>query len=254
MAIPLGVADEKLGVLVFSYGAERRRYGQAEADFAEKVGAIVSQALENARLYEEQRHVARTLQEHLVHPLPVIEGIEFGRVSRSASSPAMVGGDFSDVFALDDSRVAVLIGDVAGKGIQAAGLTETVHTAVSSYALVEASPGFVLGKTNELLLQRSGERGPATSRPSLPSSTGGPAMSPTPVPVIPRRCASGAPPACSRSSQACRSARFVGSYPTHHLTLQAGDGLVLYTDGVTEAKRDGELYGEARLAALCGDS
>ena len=43
---------------------------------------------------------------------------------------------------------------------------------------------------------------------------------------------------------------FIGSYPTHHLTLQAGDGLVLYTDGVTEAKRDGELYGEARLAAL----
>ena len=157
VAIPLGVADEKLGVLVFCYDAERRRYGQAAADFAEKVGAIVSQALENARLYEEQRHVAKTLQEHLVHPLPVIEGIEFGRVSRSASSPAMVGGDFSDVFALGDSRVAFLIGDVAGKGIQAAGLTETVHTAVTGYALIEASPGFVLGKTNELLLQRSGE-------------------------------------------------------------------------------------------------
>ena len=210
LAIPLGVADERLGVLVFSWSPEHRRYGQAEADFAEKVGAIVSQALENTRLYEEQRHLARTLQEHLVHPLPVIEGIEFGRVSRSASAPALVGGDFSDVFAIDDSRVAVLIGDVAGKGIQAAGLTETVHTAVSSYALVEASPASSwAGRTSSSCSAQA--KGISTLRPSLPSSTGGPARSPTRAPVIPRRCASGARPACSRSIRACRSAPSPGA-------------------------------------------
>ena len=249
LAIPLGVADEKLGVLVFAYGLEQRRYGQTEADFAEKVGAIVSQALENTRLYEEQRHVARTLQEHLVHPLPLIEGIEFGRVSRSASSPAMVGGDFSDVFAVDDSRVAVLIGDVAGKGIQAAGLTETVHTAVSSYALVEASPGFVLGKTNELLLQRSGEGDYYVTAflAIVDRRTGDVAYASAGHPPPVR---SGTSPGLLEVDSGMPLGTFIGSYPTHHLTLQAGDGLVLYTDGVTEAKHDGELYGEARLAAL----
>ena len=204
------MADEKLGVLVFSWSPEHRRYGQAEADFAEKVGAIVSQALENTRLYEEQRHVARTLQEHLVHPLPVIEGIEFGRVSRSASAPAMVGGDFSDVFAVDDSRVAVLIGDVAGKGIQAAGLTETVHTAVSSYALVEASPGFVLGKTNELLLQRSGEGDQYVTAflAIVDRRTGDVAYASAGHPPPVRF---GTSPACSRSIRACRSAPSSGA-------------------------------------------
>ena len=157
VAIPLRVGDERLGALVFAYHAEDRRYGRLDFDFAAKVGAIVSQALENARLFEEQRQAATTLQEHLIHPLPVIEGIEFGRVSLSASSPAMVGGDFSDVFAIDESRVVVLIGDVAGKGLAAAGLTETVHTAVSSYALMDPSPGFVLRKTNQLLLRRAGD-------------------------------------------------------------------------------------------------
>ena len=247
LAIPLGVADEKLGVLIFSYSPERRRYGLAEADFAEKVGAIVSQALENTRLYEEQRHVAKTLQEHLVHRLPLIEGIEFGRVSLSASSPAMVGGDFSDVFAVDDSHVVVLIGDVAGKGIQAAGLTETVHTAVSSYALVEASPGSVLGKTNELLLKRSGEGDPYVTAflAIVDRRTGDVAYA-----------SAGHPPPVRFGSSlgllevdsGMPLGTFIGSYPTHHVTLQAGDGLVLYTDGVTEARRDGELYGEARLA------
>ena len=71
----------------------------------------------------------------------------------------MVGGDFSDVFAIDESRFVVLIGDVAGKGLAAAGLTETVHTAVSSFALMDPSPGFILRKTNELLLRRAGDDG-----------------------------------------------------------------------------------------------
>jgi PAS domain S-box-containing protein len=246
VAIPLGVAEEKLGVLLFSYRREHHNFGQLEADFAAKVGAAVSQALENARLYEVQRHAASTLQEHLVHPLPTIEGIEFGRISRSASSPAMVGGDFSDVFAIDDSRIVVLIGDVAGKGLHAAGLTETVHTAVSSFALVDSSPGYVLRMTNELLLQRSDDDAqfvtaflavldPRTGEVSYASAG-------HPVPVRVGHCArlidvtAGVP-----------LGTFPVDYPTQRLTLQDGEGLVLYTDGVTEARCDGELYGEKRL-------
>jgi PAS domain S-box-containing protein len=248
IAVPLGVADEKLGALLFAHRHERGFYGQPEADFAENVGAIVSQALENARLYEEQRHVARTLQENLVHALPLIEGVEFGRVSRSASAPALVGGDFSDVFAIDESRVVVLIGDVAGKGLQAAGLTETVHTAVSSFALMEPSPGFVLSKTNELLLRRPGDEDYyVTAFLAVVDRTTGDVSYSSAGHPLPARI--GGSPTLIEAVQGVPLGTFPMQYPTQHMTLQEGEGLVLYTDGVTEARHDGELYGEKRLLA-----
>ena len=61
-------------------------------------------------------------------PCPKVKGLELGRVLRAAHKAELVGGDFSDVFLVDEAHVAVLIGDVAGKGIRAAGLTETVRT------------------------------------------------------------------------------------------------------------------------------
>jgi sigma-B regulation protein RsbU (phosphoserine phosphatase) len=247
VAIPLGVGDARLGAFVFPYHAEHRRYGRLESDFAEKVGAIVSQALENSRLFEEQRQAATTLQEHLIRPLPVIEGIEFGRVSRSASSPAMVGGDFSDVFVIDESRVVVLIGDVAGKGLAAAGLTETVHTAISSYALMDPSPGFVLHKTNELLLSRPGDDQYVTAFLAVVDRRTGEvayasAGHPSPVRF-------GSSTGLVEVESGVPLGTFDESFPTHRLTLQEGDGLVLYTDGLTEARRGQELYGQQRLVA-----
>ena len=103
---------------------------------------------------ERQRLIAVTLQENFIHPLPKLEGLELSVVSKAASHPELVGGDFSDVFLLDDGSVAILIGDVAGKGIRAAGLTETVRSTVRAFAAVDPSPAFVLQMTNQLLLRR----------------------------------------------------------------------------------------------------
>ena len=63
-----------------------------------------------------------------------------------------MGGDFSDVFVVDDTHVVALIGDVAGKGVRAAGLTETVRAKMRAFATVDPSAGYILGKTNELML------------------------------------------------------------------------------------------------------
>ena len=95
-----------------------------------------------------------TLQENFVHPLPELQGLELSVVTKTASQPELVGGDFSDVFLLDGGAVAVVIGDVAGKGIRAAGLTETVRSTVRAFAAVDSSPAFVLQMTNQLLLRR----------------------------------------------------------------------------------------------------
>ena len=84
LAVPLLARASVVGCLFF-YGKQPRTFDDAEVDFARKLGATVSLALENARLYEEQQHIAATLQEHFMHERPLVAGLELGLVSRSAT-------------------------------------------------------------------------------------------------------------------------------------------------------------------------
>ena len=152
LAIPLVAPGVVVGCLLLC-GQDVRTFSDAEVDFGRKLGATVSMALENARLYEDQQRIATTLQENFVHALPEVAGLELGVVAQAAHDPELVGGDFSDVFVIDDTHVVALIGDVAGKGVRAAGLTETVRSTVRALATVDASPAFIMAKANELLLR-----------------------------------------------------------------------------------------------------
>ena len=152
LAVPLIVRQAVIGCLLF-YGRRPRSFTETEVDFARKLGATVSLAVDNAHLYLDQQRIAQTLQENFIHELPAVPGLELGVGSHPANQPELVGGDFSDVFVVDDSHVVALIGDVAGKGVRAAGHTETVRSEVRALALIDSSPAFILGKTNELLLR-----------------------------------------------------------------------------------------------------
>ena len=191
------------------------------------------------------RDFFETLQEGLVHPLPVIAGLELAMRSLPAHSPALVGGDFCDVFRLPDERVLVVIGDVVGKGMRAAALAETVHSALRAFATIDGDPGFVLGKTNDLLLAGepddayvtvlvvvldldSGEARLASAGHPGPIRIGGD-LSQMVEPLY-------GPPLGS----------FAARYPTTTLLLEHGQTLVLFTDGVTEARSDDMLFGEER--------
>jgi serine phosphatase RsbU (regulator of sigma subunit) len=208
--------------------------------------AFEKAALESAQRFEEQHRIAVALQENFLSPLPRIDGLEMGLVMQTAFAPEQVGGDFSDVFLLDDSRVAILIGDVAGKGIRAAGLTERVRIAVRAFATVDSSPAFILRKTNQLLLRRETQGEFVTAfllvldRESG-ESTYASAGHPSPVLVDPLGCR------LLATSFGVPLGAFDRDYLDAHLTLGAGDCLVFYTDGVTEARRAGELFGETRL-------
>jgi len=153
------------------------------------------------------------------------------------------------VFLIDDDHVAVLIGDVAGKGVRAAGHTETVRSEVRALAMIDSSPAFVLAKTNELLLRFDPDEphvtaflaviDPHTGHLSY-ASAGHPA--PVHLGAFSARLLDVAfgPPLGS----------FERSYTNGHAMLTLEDYLVFYTDGVTEARRGSEQLGAERLLAV----
>ena len=245
IAVPLIVRQEVIGCLLL-WGRRPRMFSQAEIDFARQLGATVSLGVDNARLYLEQRHIAQTLQENFIHELPVVAGLELGVVSKAATEPELVGGDFSDVFVVDESSVVVLIGDVAGKGVRAAGLTETVRSTVRALAAHDSSPASILARANELLLRFDPDEPHVTAFCAVLDPNSGhlsyaSAGHPSPVHLGAFSCrtldVAFGPPLGS----------FDHSYLNAHAMLTLEDYLVLYTDGVTEARRGDEMFGERRL-------
>ena len=248
IVVPLIVADEAYADLFFNFTSPRR-FSPTEVEFARRLGASLSLALENARLYAQQQRIATTLQENLIHPLPEVDGLELAIRSLPANEPELVGGDFSDVFLLADGRVVIVIGDVAGKGIRAAGLTETVRSTMRAFATIDSAPPFILRKTNELLLRHGQDETHVTAfvcvlDPRTGYLAAASAGHPAPVHLSPFSCRildlPFGPPLGT----------FAVDYVPTHLTLTPDDCLVLFTDGVMEARRGGEMLGEARLVQI----
>ncbi len=247
MTVPLVVRGVVIGGLFFNYHSGQHGFTELETDFASRVADLVSGTLENARVFEQQRRIAQTLQENFIHPLPKVAGLELGVVAKTAFEPELVGGDFSDVFLLDDRHVVMLIADVAGKGARAAGHTETVRSKVRAFATVDPSPAFILTKTNEVLLRFDPDNPHVTAFLAVLDPTTGhlnyaSAGHPAPVHLGAFSCrlldVSFGPPLGS----------FQRAYANAHAMLTLDDYLVLYTDGVTEARRDGELLGDGTAA------
>ena len=230
-ARPRSVSDDDLGV----FGA---------------VAHEIAVGVENARLHEEQEQIATTLQRSLLHPLPRIAGLDLAALSVPANQPELVGGDFHDVFAARGGLVYALIGDVMGKGVAAAGLTETVRSAVRALALDGPPPDVVLAQTDRVVRKEEGEQfvsaqllalDPTSGRVRLASAGHPPAIHLARDGATPIQQARGPLLGLGDGSDEARVPRLA------ELRLAADDALVLYTDGVIEARRAGEQFGERRL-------
>ena len=246
LLVPLVFDDRTVGHIGIDDREERREFTEREIEIIESIASHAATAIENARLFEEQQRIATTLQENLLHPVPQIPGLEVATCSLPANSAELVGGDFSDIFVLPDGKVAVLIGDVAGKGLRAAGLTETVRSMVRTLSSIDSAPAFVLGRTSELLLRyEPGESHVTACLCLLDTRTGHVSVAsaghPAPIHLTASSCQLFEPPFGPPLNT------FVRDYGVAHLTLALDDYLVLYTDGVTEARRGSELFGEERL-------
>jgi len=245
---PLLHEDRLDGALIVVIRGCHRRWSPGEREFVQKVSTDLAAALENVRLYEAQRTIATTLQEQLIRALPEVDGLELAAVTQSAAHPELVGGDFYDVAELPDGSLSLLIGDVEGKGVRAAGLTERVRTMVRALWLDCATPAEVLTKADRLLLREDEDQHVAVVLARLALTDGGLelAVAGHPPPV---RCAA---TSCDLVpvSPGPPLGTFDWEYEQVATKLAPGDTLVLCTDGVMEARRGSDLFGEARLVEV----
>ena len=124
MIVPLTARGRTFGALTMVAAESGRRYGERDLIFAVDLARRAGVAVDNARLYRQRAHVARTLQRSLLPPqLPTIPGIQLAARYRPAGEGVDIGGDFYDVFPLGNGEWALLIGDVCGKGVEAAAVT-----------------------------------------------------------------------------------------------------------------------------------
>ncbi len=245
LCVPLLLAEHFVGVLTFRHHGHESRFDELERDFCSKLATSISLALTNARLYEEQRNLARQLQEHFQHDLPAISGLDVAVAQELAHAPELVGGDFHDVFVREDGTVVILLGDVEGKGVSAAGLTETVRSAVRALALVTASPAEMLATVNRVLLAKPAGQYVTALLMVFDTGTGNGMMAsaghPAPLFVEDENVRYLEP------SYHLPLGVLPGEYENSPFALNLGATMVLYTDGLTEARHHGELFGEARL-------
>jgi serine phosphatase RsbU (regulator of sigma subunit) len=249
VVVPLVARGRVHGVL--AAGLDRDVDAEDQALF-EDLGRRAALALDSARLYAERDHVARTLQASLLpRELPDIPGVDVAARYLAAGEGNEVGGDFYDCFATGAGDWALVIGDVCGKGAEAAAITALARYTLRAAALHTRRPSAVLQQLNEALLRDRldyrfctvlyASLTPREDRVTACLTTGG-----HPLPLVLR--------ATGEVHTVGSPGSLLGIVDVPELTeerveLGPGDALVLYTDGVTEADREA---GPERLAALLG--
>jgi len=195
------------------------------------------------------RSLAETLQRTLMPPAPpTIPGLEVRAVYRPAGSGAEVGGDFYDVFEIGEDDWVVTLGDVCGKGVEAAVVTALVRDTLRALSVRTASPSQVLFTLDEVLQHHPTDKFCTIALMRLRRSDEGwrttMSLGGHPHPLL--RSAAGEVRDIGVPGSLV-GAFANASFADREVALPPGSSVLLYTDGVTEARRDGELYGEQRL-------
>ena len=253
MSVPLLARGRTLGAMTLVSSDPERRYGEEDLSLAEGLAYRCALAVDNARLYRERSHIARTLQRSLLPSLPEMPGIEVGVEYLPIGEANEAGGDFYDLFRTSEDAWLAVIGDVCGKGAAAAAVTALTRYTIRAVAMREDEPSAVLVALNEAMLWQvdDGQFCTVACARLEPADGGcelGVARGGHPAPLVVRADGSVevlAPPG-----------RALGIFPdpgleVQKVSLRPGDAVVFYTDGIVEARGpDGSFFGEERLRAL----
>ncbi|WBB63504.1 SpoIIE family protein phosphatase [Streptomyces sp. WMMC500] len=153
--LPLTVSSGTIGCWVLGYDSPREFPPDERAELTTLTG-MIAQALDRARLYDENARVARGLQDGLLpSSLPRVVGLEVAARYQPATHALDVGGDFYDLIDFGAGQVGAVIGDVQGHSVQAAALMGQIRTSMHTQARVGAHPEEVLAHSNRLLMEMS---------------------------------------------------------------------------------------------------
>ncbi|GAB3226779.1 hypothetical protein GCM10027447_17360 [Glycomyces halotolerans] len=256
VAVPLSARGTTIGVLSVGRPADRQHSTEERAVIADlaKRSAL---ALDNARIHAERAEVAHELQSALMPgSLPQVEGVSFAaEYLPAAAFGTEVGGDFYDATTLDGDRLWVAIGDVCGKGAQAAAITGVVRDVLRVMALDGRPMPRALELLNSTLLEQPGDYRYATIASALLARDG--------AGLEATLCLSGHDrPLMLRSDGRTEwvghEGTAVGLFPEvkvnpEQVRLEVGDALVFFTDGVTERRDATVMFGHERILRCMRD-
>jgi PAS domain S-box-containing protein len=239
--LPLAARGEPVGMVVVSF-LEPRAFDEEEQLFMEACAAQCSQALERARLYEHERSVAHTLQKSLLASRPPQDPrVDVEACYLPAVQSLEVGGDWHDTFMVDDDTVVAVVGDVVGRGIEAATAMGQLRSATRALAGAQLGPAEVLRHLDGFVQHLPRARFATAAVAALDLRTRrlryACAGHPPPLVVQP-----GEPATALWDGRSAPLGVSRGGPPRRHaeLELQPGARLVLYTDGLVE-RRDASL-------------
>lgn len=149
--LPLIVEDRVVGLMAFGWD-DPRTFTSGDEEFLTGLARHAAIALDRAQLLEGSRSIAETLQRALLprHP-PAVAGWELATYYRPAVEDTQVGGDWYDVFPVDRDRLGLVVGDVMGKGVEAAGTMGSVRAALRALATLDSDPGVVFDRLDRVL-------------------------------------------------------------------------------------------------------
>ena len=252
---PLVSRGRILGALSFISAESGRRYDDADVQLFVELGRRAGVAVENSRLYTERSRIAHTLQARLLPSrLASPPGVRLAARYRAAGEFNEVGGDFYDAFQRAPDEWVVVIGDVSGKGPEAAALTALARYTIRAAAANDWAPAHVLRRLNDTLVHEEGSQFVTVALAFL-SHVGQNTkvqlvLGGHPLPFVVR--------ADGRVEQIGAPGTLLGIRSDVRLRevevlLSPGDSMLLYTDGVIEAGPRDAQFGEEGLARVLSD-
>jgi PAS domain S-box-containing protein len=248
MAVPLIMRGEVIGVLYTGCLNRSIDFDRQQLDFVSEAANSLALALENARLYETEHGIADKLQEAMLSMADDVPGVEFAHAYHSATRSARVGGDFYDLFELSHDHIAIVIGDVAGKGLDAAVLASVVKNTIRAHASERGkTPRQVMALVNDVVYRTTPPEAFVTVFFGILDVRDGRLVyvnggHTTAAVVLPDGSVSKLP----------TTGPMVGAFPDVWFNeaeslLEPDRLLFLYTDGLTEARGESRMYGETRV-------
>jgi len=254
LVVPIEDKETKVVGLISLFNKESgKKFTIGDEKTTQILAAHTNVAISNAKKYEREHRIAQLFQKSLLPPKSFAKSItdkaDINLAYKPASKEAMVGGDFYDIIHLDENRIACIIADVNGRGVEAAVITSQAKNTFKAFAYEGLSPDRILEKANKALYNQTPDEIFVTAVFGVLDLNSGIfeySNAGHPVPLIYRYKKNRVLPLKEGSTP-------LGilpgeSYDLNHINLELNDSLVLYTDGLIEGRYKGQFFGEKRLA------